>query len=890
VVSFKKRRRTLKKFLQINLVIVIVLIAGTVLAQSTAIKDIQYTTDASGDSPLKGQVVTITGIVTAEPYAFGGSYYFVQDANEPWSGIKVYDKGREVAEGDQVTLTGTVAEYYGVTEIKDVTAFNIDSTGVGGIEPMVVTTGEIATGGAMAEAYEGCLVKVVNVNITNPDLGYGEWEIDDGSGPCRVDDAADYFFNPANYTALQSVTGVLEYSYNNTKIEPRLANDVVEAGPYTRLQRIQQVRYSDLLKAPVDTKSDISYMVGDTVTVKGVVTMPTGLSYAGAGIKFIFSEPEGGPWSAILSYNADSTAYPTLYEGDEIEMTGYIGEYSTGPSNMTEFWITSPINILNVGQPIPDPDSVATGDLRWPTTAEQWGNVLVKVGNATVVDVNPQYELFAVDDGTGKVLVDDDSDSLSNYPDPPLGTVAKSIRGWVYHHYGSYADSTAYKLEPLYRSDIVWGAGPPNVTNTLRDKVAPKSSESVVVTTTVETNLTLASVNLYYKVGEGAYNEVAMTDLGDGNYSGEIPPQADGSFVSYFIQAVDENGQTTTDPADTSISNYSYVVKDGALMIHDIQYTPWELADSPFSGYTVSVTGVVTVDTTFYNKYGAYAIQDADGAWNGVFLFGSLPALFRGDQVRVVGQVTDYNEDWHFKWDNNTVILVDSIEVLSSGNELPTPQVVATGDLTSKTASAESYEGTLVRIENFTLTSVNRYDVTVDDGSGECLLDADAFVGRDQDPNPYFFIDSNNGVLVVAGDTIHIGEQVSFAQGVFTFSFGSHKIEIRDLSDIGTLTGVKDAVEALPLSYALEQNYPNPFNPETRIYFEIPEHQHVKLVIYNLRGQQVRTLVDEQFAPGRHIVNWDGRDNNGNRMPSGMYVYRMKAGDFIAHKKMMLIK
>ena len=880
----------MKKSLQTLLLVVFVLASSTLMAQVTAIKDIQYTTDPNGDSPLKDQVVTISGIVTAEPYAFGGNYYFVQDANEPWSGIKVYDKNREVAEGDKVTLTGTVAEYYGVTEIKDVTDFRIDSTKAGGIEPMVVTTGEIATGGAMAEAYEGCLVKVVNANITNPDLGYGEWEIDDGSGPCRVDDAADYFFDPAKYASVKSVTGVLEYSYSNTKIEPRLANDVIEDSPYTRIQRIQQVRYSDLMMAPIDTKSDTSYMVGDTVTVKGVVTMPTGLSFAGAGIKFIFSEPEGGPWSAILSYHPDSTAYPTLYEGDEIEMTGYIGEYSTGPSNMTEFWITSPINILNVGQPIPKADSIATGDLRWPTTAEQWGTVIVRVGNATVVNVTPQYELFAVDDGTGSVLVDDDSDSLNNYEVPPLGTIAESIRGWVYHHYGSYQDSTAYKLEPLYTTDIVWGAGPPAVKNTVRDKAAPTSADAVVVNTTVETNLNLTAVKIYYKVNDGAYNEVEMTALGEGNFSGEIPPQADGSFVSYYISATDEKGQTTTDPADIAVTNYCYVVKDGAITIHDIQYTPWELGDSPFNGYQVAVTGVVTVDTTFYNKYGAYAMQDADGAWNGVFISGALPALFPGDQVRVVGEVTDYNPAWHFKWDNNTIILVDTIEVLSQGNAVATPTLVKTGDLASKTASAESYEGTLVRVEKFTLTSVNRYDVSIDDGTGECLLDADAFVGRDQDPNPYFFIDRNNNVLVIAGDTVQVGEQVSFAQGVLTFSFGSHKIEIRDLSDIGTTTGVRDAVKAQPLSYALEQNYPNPFNPETRIYFEIPVQQHVKLIVYNMRGQQVRTLVDDQYAAGRHIVNWDGRDNSGNRMPSGVYFYRIKAGDYIAHKKMTLLK
>jgi len=860
------------------------------IAQTTAIKDVQYTTDPSGDSPMNGQVVTISGVITAEPYAFGGSRYFVQDSSGAWSGVMVYDKGREVAEGDHVTLTATVSEYHGVTEMTNVTDFTIDSTGVGGIEPTVVTTGEIATGGTMAEAYEGCLIKVENLTITNADLGHGEWEIDDGSGPCRVDDAAPYFFDPSQYTNVVSITGVLDYSYSNTKIQPRLANDVIESGPYTRMQRIQQVRYSDLIKAGVDAASDTSYMVGDTVTVKGIVTMPSGLSFAGAGIKFIFSAPEGGPWSAILSYNADSTAYPVLYEGDEIEMTGYIGEYHTGDSHMTEFWITSPINILSVGNAIPAADSVATGDLRWPTTAEQWGNVMVRVGNATVVDVTPQYEMFAVDDGTGSVLVDDDSDSLANYPKPPLGAVAESIRGWIYNHYGSLADSNTYKLEPLYTSDIVWGAGPPAIRNAMRDKGIPTSSDAVVVTAKVETNLAIAAVTVNYKVGEGEYTQVAMTDQGDGNFSAEIPAQPEGSFVSYYIQAEDEIGQTTTEPADIEMSNFCYVVRDGAVSIADVQYTPWKLADSPFNGYEVAVEGVVTVDTTFYNKFGAYAIQDAEGAWNGVFIFGAFPALFPGDMVKVKGTVSDYNADWHFKWDNNTVILADSLTIESQGNAVPEIHSLTTGELSGDSDTAESFEGCLVKVSNFTLTSVNAYDVTIDDGSGPCLLDADAFVGRDQDPNPYFFIDGADNVLIVGGDTVSVGETMSLAQGVFTFSFGSYKIEIRNSGDVGVVTGVNNDFVAQPLKYALEQNFPNPFNPETRIYFELPQTQQVTLVVYNMRGQQVRTLVDQRYTAGRHIINWDGRNNSGVLVPSGVYIYRIKAGDFIDYKKMTLLK
>ena len=423
----------MKKLLLV-LFLVSVLSYSAVAQTVTTIAAIQDTTGTgSGDSPFKDQVVTVEAVVSAESYAFGGTYY-IQDGSGSWSGIMVYDPDHANAYGDSIRITGTVVEYYGVTEIKDVTEYvKLDSGKT--VEPTLVTTGEIGTGGISAEAYEGVLVQVKNVTITNPDLGYGEWEIDDGSGACRVDDAADYYFNQANYDSVRSIIGVLNYNFDDTKIEPRIAWDVVEAGEFTRIQRIQQVRHSALLRTPIDGLSDVSYATnpenpfdatnypGDTVKVRGIVTMPTGLSYAGAGIKFLFSEIGGGPWSSLMSYNPDSTLYPTLFEGDIIEIVLPFYYCYGLSSNMTEFWlIGGVIDIVDFGQPVPDPDFVNTGDFRLPVTAEQWGTCLVYVKDAVAVDINPTpYELFAVDDGTGSVLVNDDSDSLLNYPDPPTG-------------------------------------------------------------------------------------------------------------------------------------------------------------------------------------------------------------------------------------------------------------------------------------------------------------------------------------------------------------------------------------------------------------------------------------------------------------------------------------
>jgi len=94
----------------------------------------------------------------------------------------------------------------------------------------------------------------------------------------------------------------------------------------------------------------------------------------------------------------------------------------------------------------------------------------------------------------------------------------------------------------------------------------------------------------------------------------------------------------------------------------------------------------------------------------------------------------------------------------------------------------------------------------------------------------------------------------------------------------------------LPESYSLSQNYPNPFNPTTFIEFELPRSSHVRLTVYNLLGEEVRTLLDEEVSMGRKRVMWDGIDTGGDPVPSGVYLYRIEAGSFSEAKKMMLLK
>jgi hypothetical protein len=99
-------------------------------------------------------------------------------------------------------------------------------------------------------------------------------------------------------------------------------------------------------------------------------------------------------------------------------------------------------------------------------------------------------------------------------------------------------------------------------------------------------------------------------------------------------------------------------------------------------------------------------------------------------------------------------------------------------------------------------------------------------------------------------------------------------------------------VETRPEVYALEDNYPNPFNPETTIKYQLPEAGQVTLEVYNMLGQVVKTLVNNQFQnAGRYTLQWDATNNSGQPLSSGVYFYRILAGgEFQSHKKMLLLK
>ncbi len=170
------------------------------------------------------------------------------------------------------------------------------------------------------------------------------------------------------------------------------------------------------------------------------------------------------------------------------------------------------------------------------------------------------------------------------------------------------------------------------------------------------------------------------------------------------------------------------------------------------------------------------------------------------------------------------------------------------------------------------------------------------------------FLEDPSGLFFFEGATFDSPERVSITSpeaGTWTaYIFGftvwqkpDDKVKLWADIDLGgpKLAGEADPetgeIALVPDEFMLMQNYPNPFNPETRIQYGLPKASEVSLQVFNIRGQLVRTLVQETKPAGFYTVTWDGRDERGVQVPSGTYIYRLQAGEaFTKTQKMTLLK
>ncbi len=198
------------------------------------------------------------------------------------------------------------------------------------------------------------------------------------------------------------------------------------------------------------------------------------------------------------------------------------------------------------------------------------------------------------------------------------------------------------------------------------------------------------------------------------------------------------------------------------------------------------------------------------------------------------------------------------------------------------------YNGTGLLSDPNSYTITELYNLAnVYDNLGGLFNDIYTYPGMDLDDDGVRDI-----VAAYKGSTVDTLDGVSLRKDgfhIFFWEWGDSATSIHP----GQLdpTAIKPLDIITPDDYELSQNYPNPFNPSTTIEFALPLNKQVSLKIYNSLGQEVRTLVDnEQLAPGKYAVQWDGRDNRGNEVASGVYIYTLRFGNFSKSMKMTLLR
>ncbi|MDP8242252.1 MAG: FlgD immunoglobulin-like domain containing protein [Candidatus Celaenobacter antarcticus] len=260
--------------------LVVFLFVGTLSA--TTIYDVQYTTIPGGDntypSTYEGQEVTITGIVnTPEWTGYKDNFYISMPEGDAWKGILIYMAGdTTLVPGDEVEITGTVVEYYGMTEISGYGGvyFNVTLLSSGNPIPPAtpVNCGELMIT-ATAEPYEGVLVELNDVTVIQVPDSYGQWLVDDGTGLAQIDDGFFYLdeFDPPIVIELDQewdiIRGCVDYSYDEYGVNPRTPDDLVLAIAVDENQDANAI-ILDNIPNPFSSQTEIKFYLRQSANVE----------------------------------------------------------------------------------------------------------------------------------------------------------------------------------------------------------------------------------------------------------------------------------------------------------------------------------------------------------------------------------------------------------------------------------------------------------------------------------------------------------------------------------------------------------------------------------------------------------------------------------------------
>jgi predicted extracellular nuclease len=672
--------------------------------------------------------------------------------------------------------------------------------------------------------------------------------------------------------------------------------------PLVTVQDIQTVTPANLTAC-----IEASPIVGDTVRVTGTLVQKPDSAAITDNNSFQFWIRNGyGEFSGldiIGFFDPNLINVTSLERGDSVEITGVVTEFGPGESEIVPLDNT-PITIIGAGQTIL-PTVAPVGDMNNSTqicqlpTGERWEGQYIEIQNVTVVSVDPfgtNRLSFIVQDGSGNRINVTDKFRAQRLPGgnpagtfvaPNVGDTYAYIRGVITHSPNGCMGGTGrgYELSPTQASDYMINSAAPGIISVSRNIVTPTSSQVVTVSAQITDNSNnVASAELKYAVGVGntTYLTVAMTLTSgtntNGTWSADIPAQADGAFVKYYVCATDDNGNTGCNTAvPTGSDPYFYTVRDNGTTIVDVQFVPstFNSASSGYVGMDVTVDGVVTASAEATNLGYVFIQEEGQLAWAGIMCTDnpSLATLTVGQKVRVTGTV---RESFNF----TRIEQISSLQVLGTGTITPLdidPSTFTTWGI----GTSEPYEGMLLNLEHPT---VGQTLFVVDANPDAPSNFAEWRVGKDQfNPadgcrvltgrvtsstfsslNVSYVNDPQwatvDGIMNVPVIQVFNGDVVNNITGVMAYTFGNFKLLPRNNADVNMITAVEGGLNVNVKAY------PNPVHDQFRLSYDFGSLQSdAQATVYDLMGRPVQhvtldamrgeTLVDiATLAAGNYIV------------------------------------
>ncbi len=603
-----------------------------------------------------------------------------------------------------------------------------------------------------------------------------------------------------------------------------------------------------------------------------------------------------------------------LLVGDVVNMIGDVGRFNQqiqiAPSSFEV------IDEVPPGDPLLAPVTITTDDIhlfvaegdpvdqmtfRWENY-ESLNNQYVRLENAQVVnsisrpDGRPAF--IASSPGT-ETLVDTYDTSIryrndrGDYPSrynvreddyipPPAGSFI-NLQGYLvavganFNYQYGVPPGAVFSIAPFADSDLEELISAPVISDLNRPDVILGDGDEFTVSVEVvpDPTRTIDQVVLIYELSSGGGEQsVVMTNTGGDTYEASIPAVGDGVFVTYRVEAVDNEGLMSSSP------NASYrVLFDGIDEIEDVQLTASAgPGSSPFLGLTAPVTidAVVMSDP---DVSGFLTIQDDPSLapWTGVFVELTLEiaglGLQPGDRVQVRNATIG---------ENFGVTELQDAEILTpvEPGDPYAYKVVPTGVLAQDAPTAEAHEGMALRFTNVEITDVNADDDTNPDNNfGEWQFSSDGTQANE--------IRADDASDAIAQDfnvkSFTLGQELGAIQGLWWFSFGNYKLVPESADDLDFTVDAEDGAQAG--AFGLKALYPNPASDAAAVRFTTTEQADVRLDVYDVVGRRVAVLVDGPLAAATHTATLDARSLAG-----GVYLVRLQAGGRTATQKLVLIK